>query len=547
MTIRRRPLSIKQRLTLFFLVFFCVPFLIIGYIWYTKSTATIESSVIVYNKQLIGQLNDRLDDYFSRMKADTQALPGNPLIQEFVKFDPNDAYGLFQIKDRIGQEMYPTIVYRNHELIGFYIYSVKGAALGDLLAGNRIDFRNLNEQDESFKIVGISDVGGVPAVMFYRNIFDNTTYRFAGAMVFAFSLDRILKTGDLPAGKSGTVAIADSDGRLLYHPDPGKRGETLPTEWRSSMTASSGYFVDKTNGEEKIIVYSVSKNTHLTTISEVPTVELTGDLSSLRTITMIIGFAILVLAFVTFNKMLLEIKKLVEVIHGARIKEKEMEMRQREAMFQALQSQINPHFLYNCLEIINSYAILAKVKPISQMTVLLAGMFRYSVDDSQRLVRLRDEIEHIRNYFKIQEERYERLRVSIDIEDGALDRVSLFRLTLQPIVENAIVHAYEKHGLHPGEIAIVGTSCDGYFSLKVEDKGQGMAPHLLERLNEAFVSANEQNMLAPGYRPWQAIGLWNVHSRLRLAFGPPFGLFICRSDSSGTVMEIKLPYESSTE
>jgi two-component system sensor histidine kinase YesM len=543
MKFRRRELSIKQKLILFFLVFFCTPFLIISWIWYAKSTETIESNAIYYNQAYIGQLNGRFEEYFERMKVETQTLPGYSLIQEFVTVDPDNSYELFQLKERISRDLYPSIAYRNKELVGFFMYSVKGAMLGDASVGEWSQpFRDSDDHEEGFKVVGIQQVRGVPVVLLNRNIYDTVTYKFAGSIVFAFSLEHILNLNDSTAfGKPRNIAIADETFRFLYHPAAGKWGALVPEAWTSSMTGQNGYFVDRTAQGKQIVVYSESEFTGLTMISEVPLDELVGNFSQLRTATIVIGVVVLLLASLTFNKMLLEIKRLVEVIHTSRLKHKEMELRQREAMFQALQSQINPHFLYNSLEIINSYAILAKAKPISQMTVQLANMFRYSVSDPQSVVPLRDEIGHIRNYLRILEERYENLRVEIRLDEADLDQVALYRLTLQPIIENAIYHAYEKNGLHPGSLSVAGMRRESLFSLQVEDRGIGMDPQLMARYNDAFEAITEQEVPVSA-RPFPGIGLWNVHSRLRLAFGSPYGLHIVRSGREGTLLEIRLPY-----
>src|SRR5690606_19898942 len=116
----------------------------------------------------------------------------------------------------------------------------------------------------------------------------------------------------------------------------------------------------------------------------------------------------------------------------------------------------------------------ARIRPISKMPVMLADTFRYSASDPQHLVPLGEEIHHIRNYLRIQQERYEHLRFDIRIGENDLDQVRLFRLLLQPIVENVIIHAYENHGLHPGDVLITGQAADNSYKLQVIDKGKGM-------------------------------------------------------------------------
>lgn len=83
-----KPLSVKQKLTLYFIVFFCLPFLLIGFIWNFESTRTIEQSAIYFNEQLVQRLNNQLDDYFREIKEDTQNLPGHPFDSTVYKAGP---------------------------------------------------------------------------------------------------------------------------------------------------------------------------------------------------------------------------------------------------------------------------------------------------------------------------------------------------------------------------------------------------------------------------------------------------------------------------
>src|SRR5690606_36905962 len=100
----------------------------------------------------------------------------------------------------------------------------------------------------------------------------------------------------------------------------------------------------------------------------------------------------------SYNSMVDEIRRLVEVVHRAELKEKELELRQMESRLMLMQSQINPHFLYNSLEVVNSYAIEAGVKEVSRMAVAIAKMFRYNMRDLKSQVPLSEEFEHLRTY-----------------------------------------------------------------------------------------------------------------------------------------------------
>ncbi|WP_158289510.1 sensor histidine kinase [Paenibacillus flagellatus] len=537
----RRPMSIKSNLLLFFFVFFCIPFLAFCLVWYAKSAETIEESGIYYNEQLIGRANAQLDDYFAAIKADTMAIPGHPLVQEFIKLDPANAYDMYRLKARLSNELVPNL---RNDMYAFSIVSAKGAYFGDFLthpwASGPYDMPLL---DESFRILGITEKDGVAVLTVYRKIVDNVTYEPAGAVVMGLSLQPMMKIADIkPYGKTGTIAITDEDGQILYHTDRGKWGTFLPADWTSEMSGDGGRLVRDGPEGRKMMVYQSSKLTRFRVLSEMSMHELLGGLPRLQLQTLLVGALILVLAFLVFYRMFREVKKLLVENHTARMREKELELKHREALLSAQQSRINPHFLYNALEIINSYAVLARVKPISRMTVHLSNLFRYSVSNPSQVVTLREELDHIWSYIRIQEQRFEELKFEVDVDESMLDGVYLFRLTVQPLVENAFRHAYEKHGLTPGKILISGVAEESLFSLYVRDEGRGMAPELADKYNEAFETVTEGKMLRPGFSPFRAIGLWNVHTRLRLAFGAPYGIKIASSGERGTVFQMKLPY-----
>ncbi|TBL75667.1 sensor histidine kinase [Paenibacillus thalictri] len=523
-----------------------MPLFILGLIWYAFSTKEMENNVIYYNGKLLSQLNNQLDQYFAEIKADTQTIPGNPLIQEFVKLEPGNDYEMFQLKERIHRELYLNIMYRRKDIVGFGLYSHKDNTFGNLFVGDiSPSFRDLQGMESNYNIVGVRQSNAYNAILIYRTIIDNTTYRPVGALLVAFSIDSIVKmTDDIAFGKEGYIAIVDSSNRFMYHRDPNKWGTEIPQSLVQEINSGVGQSIIQGETGKRIVMYKTSNSTGLTIVSEIPIKEVIGNLSHLHVITLMIGGMILIFAFIIFNKMLVDIKRLVGIIHLSRMKEKEMELRHKESTFQALQSQINPHFLYNSLEIINSYATLAKIKPICQMTQYLASIFRYSVSNPHQLVLLEDEINHITNYLNIQQERYANMRVTIDLEKKHLSMVCLFRLIVQPIVENAIIHGYERHGLHPADIVISGCMSDPYFSLRVTDRGKGMGAGVAARYNAAFHS-EKNNVMDVSLHSSQKIGLWNVHNRLRLAFGAPYGLHILRSDEMGTEMEIKIPYTTS--
>ncbi|EXX91649.1 hypothetical protein BG53_08605 [Paenibacillus darwinianus] len=230
----------------------------------------------------------------------------------------------------------------------------------------------------------------------------------------------------------------------------------------------------------------------------------------------------------SFNKMVVKLDTLLKRTIEEEQKKSEME-------FELLQSQINPHFLYNTLDSIRWLAVIQNVENIGHMTTSLIQLLKYSISHKGRMVTLSEEISMIKNYITIQKYRYgDIFEVEFDIEDEARDCRAL-NLILQPLVENAIYHGMESRE-EGGVIRIEAYIRDGeHLEISVVDNGLGMDE------NEWRSGAGVTKKMHTG------IGLKNVEERIKLYFGEQYGLTISSSIGEGTKMTIVLPrlYEDS--
>jgi two-component system sensor histidine kinase YesM len=201
----------------------------------------------------------------------------------------------------------------------------------------------------------------------------------------------------------------------------------------------------------------------------------------------------------------------------------------------ALESQINPHFLYNTLESIRGQAIVSGSVDIAKTTEALAVFFRYSISQKRNIVTLQDEINNIKNYFLIQKYRFDdRFQLEILTDDNDISDYVLPKLTLQPIVENAIFHGLEtKEG--SGTVKIAITTTVKRLLITVSDNGLGMTSEILDCVNQKLrddTFPSEEN---------SGIALVNVNRRIKLFFGDQYGLQIYSIQGKGTDVEIVLP------
>ena len=215
----------------------------------------------------------------------------------------------------------------------------------------------------------------------------------------------------------------------------------------------------------------------------------------------------------------------------------------------ALQSQINPHFLYNTLESIRGQALLDENHEIAEMVEALSAFFRYSISGKDSFVTLRDELNNIKNYILIQRYRFNNrfsLEVIIDDEDEVAYEYLIPRLIIQPVVENAIFHGLEEMP-QDGKVSIEIIVTEQNLIITVSDNGKGMEVDKLEELNRRIhakdielVAENHNGVAGPAKKD-TGIALPNIHRRISLLFGEEYGVNVYSTPGQGTDVEITVP------
>lgn len=231
------------------------------------------------------------------------------------------------------------------------------------------------------------------------------------------------------------------------------------------------------------------------------------------------------------------VKKLESMINQREM----MELSVQQSRYLALQNQINPHFLYNTLDAIRSDALIAGEVRIADTIEALSTFFAYTISNMDQLATLDEELGHVRDYFYIQKYRFEE-RLNLEIEDwGDVDDPSQLyvpRLTLQPLVENAIYHGLEGRD-KCGTVTISLEQTSEHLILHVIDDGLGMEPEMLKQIN-----ARMRNVFAEQTRSGKkqgGIALENVNSRIQLLFGEEYGIRLYSVKNCGTDVRVLLP------
>ncbi len=220
-----------------------------------------------------------------------------------------------------------------------------------------------------------------------------------------------------------------------------------------------------------------------------------------------------------FDAMLLRLNTLIKEVYEGRIKEKEYEMR-------ALQAQINPHFLYNTLSLINWKAIEAGADDISKITLALSTFYRTSLNKGKNAMPLEDELRNMRSYLDIQLMMHD---YDFDVEfhvDESIGQYTSLNLMLQPLIENAIAHGIDVKPDGRGKLVITGKEEGNLILLTVEDNGVGMSDEQAARI------LTEESK---GY------GVRNVNERIKLYYGDQYSLQIESKIGEGTRACIRIP------
>lgn len=381
--------------------------------------------------------------------------------------------------------------------------------------------------------------------------------------------------GSAKLSESGYVYLAGGDGTLIYHPERSLIASGLVRESNAAAAGRrDGIYTETWNGEKRSVIVRGVGYTGWKVIGVVerPRFNMGSGQDLLFVVVIFCAyFELLILMNVLLSKKLTDpIQRLKESV--GRVKEgagappiyvggasetralgsaiqrmvdrmgqltddmvREHEQKQKSEL-NALQAQINPHFLYNTLDIIVWMIENGQREDAVRVVTALARFFRISLSKGRNIIPVKDELEHVRNYLLIQEMRYKnKFRYEIDCspeEEG----LSTIKLVVQPIVENAIYHSMDFMD-GDGLIEIKARVSGGELAITVSDNGLGMTPDVVERLLTTGPDSNHRDSAKKG----SGIGLKNVQERIRLYFGPEYGVSIQSEPDEGTVVTLRMP------
>lgn len=245
----------------------------------------------------------------------------------------------------------------------------------------------------------------------------------------------------------------------------------------------------------------------------------------------------------TEDKLKLLIKEEAAKLQSERNKEMQLQIHDKEMTLASLQGQMNPHFLYNALEGIRGQALIDDAPIIAEIARALADYFRYSISSKSDVATLREELNNIKNYVRIQQFRFDdrfQLIILHDEDDFQVMETIMPKLTLQPIVENAILHGFAKI-TEDAKITIKIVATRKNVNITVSDNGTGMDSDTLLSLNNKIFGKISEKRTGGRHN---GIAMPNVHKRIQLMFGAEYGMYISSIKDIGTDVELHLPFST---
>lgn len=593
---RKRFQSIHGRLFLIFLFSMLGLLLVVSLVYYQRATEQIRDKVGVIAEKNISQTVGLFELLLKGYDSVTKSLnSNNELMQLLQQKTPAGSPEVSSVnRERQITDILGAIFYSRSDIVGIHVISSQGKvySFDRSIGSSTRDYKKtdwyaeLQKSRGDMRWLGVYPTaplsGGIdsPVFVFGRQLFELSTMKSVGYVLIETEEDPILSAlSNASIGPGSSVVIRDSAGNVIVRTRPevdGTETEALPADWPGTLKKGEVAVHDR---KDALLTAARIGTADWTVIGVTPKRDLKLELKQtqrfLLTVVILLVVAATALATLvsrsfsspfkrliqqmkqvelgnfqgrvrvhsyqelnvlvgSFNRMVHQIEDLIE-------REKLSSISEKNAQLQALQSQVNPHFLFNTLDMIYWMLDERENDRLGSLILALSRIFRYSSDwEEASRAPLRLELEQLRHYLTIIETRLGgRVNTKIEVEDRWLG-AQVPKMILQPIVENAV-----KYGLEPlsreGTLRIRSAETADALVIVVEDNGVGMDEETLVRVRRSLGAGG----VAPGLREDAAgrrgIGLANVHRRIVLMYGERFGLQIESERERGTKIWASFP------
>ncbi|MCL6590916.1 MAG: sensor histidine kinase [Firmicutes bacterium] len=583
------PKSLQSTLVLYFAIVVVVPLFLLGIITYSISSRTITRRVQTYVDQIIIKVKENIEYYFRDLQSLSYVISINPDVLTVLK-DQNGLGGWREIgyQNRV-KGFLAGLTSTRAEVKGIYVILAQQNRVYS--SGPPVLIEYWRRQDWFKKIIK-SEVGMVvtgvhpdnysgillgitgTVITYAQRIIDLDSQQDLGWVLIDLDYGFVTKMlANLQLWDQGRITILDGEGMLIY----GER--SAPAYYRHRRFQNLylrdwGSYLYTIAGKRELISFQTVSLCGWKVIFSIPERVLQRENLFIRNFTVFLAIILLAVSIylaVLFTRKIAgpiellrtsmrEIEKgnlnvslnihgmneinelaasfnhMVAKIRGLMNSITEAEQKKKQAELNVLQAQINPHFLYNTLDSLRWLAKIRNVEEISEIISALENLLRASIGKTDQLITIGQELENVRNYLAIQLFRYGNgFTVEYQVNPQVLDYFTP-RLILQPIVENAIYHGVE--GVVQGKIQINIDTVESASAeselvrFEVIDNGRGIDEELARSIMAGKIDSNQR---------FSGIGIKNTDERIKLNFGPQYGVAIQKNGGQGTKVTVTIP------
>lgn len=584
--LKNQSLMIKLCVFSSFLVIF--PVISVGVISYNRSAVELENVLRQSSSQVIDQVESHIEYYLQDFEITSLKIINSPELSSLLKVKTSEN------KDKSMEPTRNTLKaaeYSRADISNITIILDNNLVIDTL--GERNFYPAMRMKEEywysSVPLNGMSMLvmrklklanKEQPVISLVRRLYNPQTLLPVGMLIIDINFRRIEEISNkVTISKNGYFSILDANGHYVYHPDYSKLGKRVEFKQLTNLKTEENSTEILENERKDFVTYTFSRNLGWTFLSAVPYRDLTGGIIQIeKTISLTIFFSLIIayligFGFATsiirpirrlqhfmkeveignlngrvrvdsndeigqltagFNNTVEKLSNLLEEVYISKLKEAEMSLKQKEVELKMLQSQMNPHFLYNSLETIRGMALEENQEHIATMSFSLGKLLRYNLNNHSSTVSLREEMNFCEMYLQIQKFRFEeRFEYKFDIPQWVME-LKVVKFSLQPLVENCFVHGYGPHTRKLKIVISVFRQSESSFVIRIFDSGKGIQDSILEEIKKRMD-------LKTATSDGENIGIVNVHQRIHYLFGPEYGITIQSEQGSGTVVLIHLP------
>ncbi|WP_018933935.1 sensor histidine kinase [Gracilibacillus lacisalsi] len=559
--------SVQHQLIVFVLLAVLIPISLLGTISYFTANHLAKQRATESAQSSLDQLEKSLEFIVNDVDNMSVFLIGNEDVQQYLKTEKNTVQQRWNIYGFLSNLTYSKSYIANI-LIEPLNKNQNISTLSTLSSNTEYSVNHKQNVIKSFRYE--NDV-----ITLHRPIRSTDDYQLIGYLNIYLDqqvMEKYIQAVDLEWG--GTTYLLKDD--ILLAAGNRSNTDVHLKDLSQRLKANQNPLTTKMEGMENTIISSKVPEVDWALISVIPTKKFTAENRKFLQLTLlaIIIAILLVTALVLFfvRKVIGPLSKLTEVIQtsdptaGLKLVSlhssdeigllldsynklnkriyhlldqiKRNEARKREIDLQALQAQINPHFLYNTLASIHWMALVNHDIKISRMVSALSNFLRYSLNKGNEYCTIKQELEHLDNYVRIQQLRYPNLfQLNIDIPKE-VEEYYMLKLVLQPLIENSIIHGLLPNENKQGKIDITGCWEQDSLCIHVHDNGIGMSKEKLKELNEWFlIDEKLEEVVGTSY------GLRNVNLRLSMHYGSTSRLTMNSEKNKGTTISFVVPLE----